>query len=99
MDRTADRPRVYSLAMAKKNQPVPKSFEEAIAELEQIVTDIENGSIGLEQSLEKYERGNFLIQHCRGVLGSAEKQIEMLSKNAEGELESKPAVSNEQNPA
>ena len=66
--------------MAKKNQTPPKTFEEALAELEQILTEIEGGEVGLEESLLKYERGNFLIQHCRGVLNTAEKQIEMLSK-------------------
>src|SRR5258708_5905796 len=77
-------------AMAKKNQVPPKTFEEALGELEAILTEIEGGEVGLEESLAKYERGNFLIQHCRGVLNSAEKQIEQLSKAADGSLESEP---------
>jgi exodeoxyribonuclease VII small subunit len=77
-------------AMARKNQTPPKSFEDALAELEQILAEIEGGEVGLEDSLVKYERGNFLIQHCRGVLGAAEKQIEMLSKSADGSLVSTP---------
>lgn len=76
--------------MAKKTQTPPKSFEEALAELEQILTDIEGGEVGLEESLVKYERGNFLIGHCRGVLNRAEKQIELLSKASDGELEAQP---------
>ena len=68
----------------------PKSFEDALAELEQILSDIEAGEVGLEQSLVKYERGSFLIQHCRGVLAAAEKQIELLSKSADGSLASEP---------
>ena len=76
--------------MAKKHQAPPKSFEEALAELEQILSDIEGGEVGLEESLVKYERGNFLIHHCRGVLNRAEKQIELLSKADDGELESHP---------
>ena len=76
--------------MARKNQTPPKSFEDALAELEQIVAEIEGGEIGLEDSLVKYERGNFLIQHCRAVLGAAEKQIELLSKSADGTLVSTP---------
>jgi exodeoxyribonuclease VII small subunit len=71
--------------MAKKNQTPPRSFEDALTELEQILADIEAGEIGLEESLTRYERGNFLIQHCRGVLGAAEKQIELLNKSPEGE--------------
>jgi exodeoxyribonuclease VII small subunit len=76
--------------MAKKPQAPPKNFEEALKELEQILAEIEGGQIGLEQSLLKYERGNFLIQHCRGVLGAAEKQIEILSKGDAGELVAEP---------
>ena len=72
--------------MAKKTQTPPKSFEDALQELEQILADIEAGELGLEESLIKYERGNFLIHHCRGVLGQAEKQIELLSKSADGGL-------------
>ena len=76
--------------MAKKNQSPPKSFEDALRELEQILGEIENGEVGLEESLVKYERGNFLIQHCRAVLGAAEKQIELLSKGPDGTLTATP---------
>lgn len=69
--------------MAKKAQTPPKSFEDALTELEQILSRIESGETPLEESLVQYERGNFLIQHCRGVLNSAEKQIEMLNKGSE----------------
>lgn len=82
-------------AMAKKVQPTPRNFEEALAELEQILGEIEGGKVGLEESLVKYERGTFLIQHCRGVLNSAEKQIELLSKSADGSLESTPMAAEE----
>lgn len=76
--------------MARKAQTPPKSFEEALAELDQILTDIENGQVGLEESLVKYERGNYLIQHCRGVLNAAEKQVELLSKAPDGSLSAVP---------
>jgi len=76
--------------MAKKTQAAPKSFEEALQELEQIVSDIEGGQVGLEDSLVKYERGTFLIRHCRGVLTSAEQQIEILGKAADGGIEAAP---------
>src|SRR5438067_1719882 len=65
--------------MAKRNQTPPKSFEEALSELEQILTEIEAGEVGLEESLIKYERGNFLIQHCRGVLNTADAPITFLA--------------------
>ena len=76
--------------MAKKNQTPPKSFEDALHELEQILADIEGGEVGLEESLAKYDRGNFLIHHCRGILGAAEKQIELLSKSPDGGLDVAP---------
>jgi exonuclease VII small subunit len=46
--------------------------------------------VTLEDSLVKYERGQFLIAHCRVVLEQAEKQIEILSKTADGELQATP---------
>ena len=76
--------------MSKKPQSPPKSFEDALAELEKILGAIESGQVGLEESLLKYERGSFLIDHCRGVLDKAEKQIELLSKSEDGQLRSEP---------
>lgn len=77
--------------MARKTQQSPpKSFEDALRELEEILAEIEAGELGLEESLQKYERGNFLIQHCRGVLNSAERQIELLTRTADGGLASTP---------
>lgn len=81
--------------MAKKNQPIPRSFEQALAELESILSEIESGEVGLEQSLQRYERGMFLLQHCREVLQQAEEKIELLSKNQEGRLQTQPLDSTE----
>jgi exodeoxyribonuclease VII small subunit len=78
--------------MAKKAQTPPKSFEDALTELEEILSRIESGQTPLEESLVQYERGNFLIQHCRGVLNSAEKHIEMLNKNAPLPVGDEPAA-------
>ena len=83
--------------MAKKNQTPPKNFEEALSELETILAEIEGGEIGLEESLTKYERGTFLIQHCRGVLTTAEKQIELLSRAPDGGLRSEPMTDDAEN--
>ena len=77
-------------SMARKSQPIPKTFEVALAELEQILAAIEAGEVPLEESLVKYERGQFLIQHCRTVLGQAEKQIEQLGKGEGDELRATP---------
>jgi exodeoxyribonuclease VII small subunit len=79
-----------SNASKKSLQTPPKNFEEALRELEEILSGIEGGEVGLEESLAKYERGNFLIQHCRTILAGAEKQIEILSKSADGGLQASP---------
>jgi exodeoxyribonuclease VII small subunit len=76
--------------MAKKTPTNPRTFEEAMAELERILLEIEAGEVGLEQSLLRYERGVFLLRHCRSVLEQAEKKIELLSKGEGGELLSQP---------
>ncbi len=66
--------------MAKTKQSQPKTFEEAITELETILSEMERGEVPLEESLTRYERGNYLLQYCRQVLGKAEEQIEALAK-------------------
>jgi exodeoxyribonuclease VII small subunit len=70
--------------MAKKPQPVPKTFEEGVRELETILSEMEAGQVGLEESLTRYERGAFLIRHCRSVLNAAQTQIEAINKGADG---------------
>ena len=67
--------------MAKEKSP---TFEESVAQLEQIVAAIESGQIGLEDSLAKYEQGMALVKRCRGILDSAEKRIELLTETKEG---------------
>ena len=74
----------------KKNTTPPRDFQDAITELEQILREIERGEVGLEDSLVKYERGNFLIQHCQGILNTAEKQIEQVTKNSDGSVRASP---------
>jgi exodeoxyribonuclease VII small subunit len=76
--------------MGKRNLTPPKSFEDAIKELETLLGEIEAGDIGLEDAIARYERGAFLIQHCRGVLNTAERQIEQITTTAAGEVASEP---------
>jgi len=53
-------------------------FEAALAELEQIVQNMEGGRLPLEESLAAYRRGSELLQHCQQQLGAAERQIQVL---------------------
>ncbi len=58
-------------------------FEEAIESLTGIVNRIESGETGLGASLEQYERGMALINHCREILQAAEKRIEKIAGSDE----------------
>jgi len=84
--------------MAKKSQTPPRSFEEALKELEEILGQIERGEVGLEESLAKYERGSFLIQHCTGILNEAEKKIELIAKGPDGSLKTTAMEEEEERP-
>lgn len=59
------------------------TFEEAMAELERVVTQLERGDVALEQSIKLYERGAALKAHCAGKLKDAEEKVELI-RAAEG---------------
>ena len=63
-----------------------KSFETSLAELEQIVGRLEDGDLPLEQSLELFEKGFKLSRECRTRLTNAERRIEILMKDANGDF-------------
>ncbi len=61
------------------------AFEKAMARLEEIVVSIEQGEIGLEDSIKRFEEGMSLIRQCRTVLADAEMKIQHLqASGAEG---------------
>jgi len=60
------------------------SFEKALAGLEQIVGKLESGDLPLEKSLELFEKGIRLSRECRDRLKTAERRIQELTKDAEG---------------
>jgi exodeoxyribonuclease VII small subunit len=57
----------------------PVSFEQALTVLEQIVRDLEEGRLGLTESLARYEEGVKLLRQCHGLLEQAERRIELLT--------------------
>lgn len=59
--------------------PKQLSFEQAVGELEAIIERIEQGEVGLEQSLDEYRRGSTLIKRCRDILDVAEQQIQKMT--------------------
>ena len=58
------------------------TFESAVAELETIVQDMENGQLPLDQALSAYQRGTGLLRHCQGLLTKAEQTIRVLEAEA-----------------
>ncbi|WP_188914487.1 exodeoxyribonuclease VII small subunit [Salinarimonas ramus] len=59
-------------------------FEAALAELEEIVRKLEQGSVPLEDSIRIYERGEALKKHCETLLKSAEARIEKIGLGPDG---------------
>ncbi len=59
-------------------------FETALAELETLVHDMEDGALELEASIAAYRRGMELMKHCQAQLAEAEQQIRILEN---GELQ------------
>ncbi len=55
------------------------NFEDSLAELQQIVGELEDGTIGLEESLQRFETGIGLLRTCYSVLHNAEQKIELLT--------------------
>jgi exodeoxyribonuclease VII small subunit len=60
----------------------PESFEQAMAELAQLVTQMESGQLPLEASVAAYARGSELVRYCAAQLEKVESQVKVL----EGEM-------------
>lgn len=64
-----------SAASASKE---PASYEQAIAELDRLVAQMEGGQLPLDQLLDTYRRGAELVAYCRGRLQAVEEQVKLL---------------------
>lgn len=60
------------------------SFEQAVEELERIVSALERGNVALDKSIEIYERGEALKKHCEALLKAAEDRIEKIRLDRAG---------------
>jgi exodeoxyribonuclease VII small subunit len=67
------------------------SFEQALAELEQIVGRLESGQAPLEDSIRMYERGAALKAHCETRLEAARLRVEKIVVGASGPPGVEPA--------
>ena len=71
--------------------PPPVRFEQALAELDRILRELEDGTTSLEDALARYERGVGLLRQCYGQLRGAEQKIQQLAGvNGDGEPQLKP---------
>ncbi len=67
------------------------AFEEALAELQHLVTGLETGQVTLQDSLARYERGVGLVAHCQSLLDQAHQRIEIVvRRTASGTIETAP---------
>ncbi|GAB5605461.1 exodeoxyribonuclease VII small subunit [Sideroxyarcus sp. TK5] len=72
--------------MATKSEKKP-SFETAMADLEQLVVDMESGKLSLEDSLAAYKRGAELMTYCRSRLDEAQQQVRVLEEGVLKDLD------------
>jgi exodeoxyribonuclease VII small subunit len=68
--------------MAKPTGKNEQTFESALERLEQIVVEMEGDRLPLEELLGRYEEGTRLVKICQERLNTAEKRIELITKNA-----------------
>jgi exodeoxyribonuclease VII small subunit len=61
-------------------------FEDALAELEKIVDQLEKGAVALDESIGLYERGEALKKRCDELLKNAEMRIEKITLSADGAI-------------
>ena len=93
--------------MARSSSSKPPEFEQALSELEALVTRLERGDLPLEEALKSFERGVALTRACQAALTAAQQKVEiLLQRGAEAKLEpfteseeDDPAVDSDQEPA
>ena len=67
-----------------------QKFEKDLERLEQIVEALEGGGLSLDDALRRFEEGIKLARRCEKTLTDAERKIEILTKNAQGEIVAEP---------
>ena len=66
------------------------SFEEALAQLQDLVKKLERGDNKLDEAISSYERGALLKQHCEAKLREAQAKVDKIVIGADGTVSSKP---------
>ena len=67
------------------------NFEDALAELEQIVRRLEGGQVKLDEAIISYERGAQLKRHCERKLNEAQQRVDRIVIGPEGAIGVEPA--------
>jgi exodeoxyribonuclease VII small subunit len=67
------------------------SFEDALAELEQIVRRLEAGQVKLDDAIQSYERGAQLKRHCETKLNEAQQRVDRIVVGPDGAIAAEPA--------
>ncbi len=67
-----------TVSTRKSTANAPFNFEAALAELEQLVEQMEQGELPLEESLKSFERGVALTRQCQQALQAAEHKVQIL---------------------
>ena len=67
------------------------NFEDALAELEQIVRRLEGGQVKLDEAITSYERGAQLKRHCERKLNEAQQRVDRIVIGPEGAIGAEPA--------
>jgi len=70
---------------------VAMSFEDALAELEQIVRRLEGGQVKLDEAILAYERGAQLKRHCENKLNEAQQRVDRIVVGPDGAITAEPA--------
>ncbi|MCB1368733.1 MAG: exodeoxyribonuclease VII small subunit [Rhodobacteraceae bacterium] len=67
------------------DKPVSEmTFEDAMAELEQVVSQLEGSQVALDDSIRLYERGETLKKHCEAKLKAAEEKVAQITLGSDG---------------
>lgn len=62
------------------------TFESRLDELENIVSRLEGGKLGLDESLELFEKGTALVKECTAAISEAEQKVSLIRQSLSGEV-------------
>ncbi len=77
------------------DQHTEMSFEQALAELETVVQQLESGALALEETVALYERGRKLAQYCQSLLDDVDLRLQQLIPDGAGGHTAAPLALNE----